>query len=259
MYNRIRVYPYKIGSQGASVLCESLRNKGMRTLKVYGDRRYNPRRGDFLVNWGSSTAPIWGSRGTPILNHWDNVRNASNKLWAFEILKRNGVSIPEFTTDIGEANDWRENGKIILARSILGGHSGNGITIISGSTELIQVPLYVKYIKKEKEYRVHVFNGQVIDIQQKKVSRGAENVNYQVRSHNNGWVYTRQVVAISNMVRNEALAAISALGLSFGAVDIIYNRHYNRAYVLEVNTAPGLEGSTIDLYTNRIEELFNNG
>ena len=44
----------------------------------------------------------------------------------------------------------------------------------------------------------------------------------------------------------EATKAVAALGLDFGAVDVIYNEKYGRAYVLEVNTAPGLgEGIAI--------------
>ena len=95
--------------------------------------------------------------------------------------------------------------------------------------------LYVKYIKKKAEYRIHVFNGKIIDIQQKRKRHEAIEINFQIRSHNNGWV----------------------LGLDFGAVDIIWNEKQQQGYVLEVNTAPGLEGETIINYANAIEELIN--
>jgi glutathione synthase/RimK-type ligase-like ATP-grasp enzyme len=39
-----------------------------------------------------------------------------------------------------------------------------------------------------------------------------------------------------------------ASGLDFGAVDVIWNERQQRAYVLEINSAPGLEGTTIDDY-----------
>ena len=35
-------------------------------------------------------------------------------------------------------------------------------------------PLYVKYKKKKAEYRVHVFDGKIMDVQQKKKRRGVE-------------------------------------------------------------------------------------
>ena len=50
-------------------------------------------------------------------------------------------------------------------------------------------------------------------------------------------------------------AAIKALGLDFGAVDIIYNEAEDQHYVLEVNTAPGLEGTTLQKYTEAILEM----
>jgi D-alanine-D-alanine ligase-like ATP-grasp enzyme len=44
--------------------------------------------------------------------------------------------------------------------------------------------------------------------------------------------------------------------LDFGAVDVIWNEKQQRAYVLEVNTAPGLEGQTVDDYARGIKENF---
>jgi len=47
---------------------------------------------------------------------------------------------------------------------------------------------------------------------------------------------------------DEGLASVMALGLDFGAVDIVYNENDNKAYVLEINTAPGLSGTTLEKY-----------
>jgi hypothetical protein len=38
------------------------------------------------------------------------------------------------------------------------------------------------------------------------------------------------------------------LELDFGAVDLIWNENQNVVYVLEVNTAPGMEGTTLENY-----------
>ena len=54
-----------------------------------------------------------------------------------------------------------------------------------------------------------------------------------------------------------AVNAVKALGLDFGAVDIIYNEKENQYYVLEVNTAPGLEGTTLIKYAERFSKLWN--
>jgi D-alanine-D-alanine ligase-like ATP-grasp enzyme len=42
--------------------------------------------------------------------------------------------------------------------------------------------------------------------------------------------------------------AVNHLGLDFGAVDMIYNAKRNTYYVLEVNTACGLAGETLNKY-----------
>ena len=53
-----------------------------------------------------------------------------------------------------------------------------------------------------------------------------------------------------------AIRATRALGLNFGAVDIIRDIN-NNSFVLEVNTAPGLEGLTLINYTNAIKEYLS--
>ena len=70
-----------------------------------------------------------------------------------------------------------------------------------------------------------------------------------------GSVYCRDGIT-SNSIRDTlAINAIRALHLDFGAVDIIYNERENQFYVLEVNTAPGLEGTTLQKYTESINAL----
>ena len=57
-------------------------------------------------------------------------------------------------------------------------------------------------------------------------------------------------------VTKQALLAVDGLGLDFGAVDVGWNQHYQEATVYEVNTAPGLTGTTLDKYTNAIRRLL---
>jgi D-alanine-D-alanine ligase-like ATP-grasp enzyme len=49
-----------------------------------------------------------------------------------------------------------------------------------------------------------------------------------------------------------AIAATKALDYSFGAVDIVFNEHHNQLYVLEVNANPGMEGTTLEKYSDAI-------
>jgi len=259
---QFRIYPYKMGSGSAGRLAEGLRERGIRGFKVYPDRHYAPKTQHTIINWGNSTVPQWAPHmweGVSVLNYPHQVSVASNKLTAFQIMQDTGVSVPEFTTDPVQANAWGQEGATIVARHKLQGHSGEGVEIIQDSVFDHHIaPLYVKYIKKQEEYRIHVFRGEVIDIQQKKKRQEIPNeeVNYQIRNHQNGWVYCRDGVHPPQSVLDNAIRAVDSLYLDFGAVDVIWNNHYQQAYVLEVNTAPGLEGTTLTKYVNKFSEVL---
>jgi glutathione synthase/RimK-type ligase-like ATP-grasp enzyme len=128
--------------------------------------------------------------------------------------------------------------------------------IANNRDELVPAPLYTKYIKKNAEYRVHcgLIDGHyhTIAVQQKRRSRDVpdDEVNWQVRNHHNGFIFARDNVTLPVQALNASFEAFRASGLDFGAVDVIYNERQERAYVLEINTAPGLEGQTLTDYTN---------
>jgi len=243
------VLPYKAGSRSARALANEL---GCRRIKLRNSRfRHTPHRK--VINWGGGTAVPY-----PVLNEPVAVRAASNKLTAFRILEENNVSVPEFTTDEQQAHNWIDEGSTVVARTLLRANSGRGIVICTDCDDVVAAPLYVKYVKKQQEYRVHVFSGQAIDVQRKMRSRDVpdEDVNWQVRNHSNGFIFGREGVVQSPTMLEESRKAVAALGLDFGAVDIIYSAHHDKWYVLEVNTAPGLEGTTLTNYANAIRRIL---
>lgn len=251
------LYPYKMGSRSAKMLREGLSSSlGYRVKMVHPDGRFKPGRSDTVINWGNSTIPNWEFAYDVDLNTPSKVGLAANKLKSFTAFKQYSeveschITTPQWTTDQNEAQDWLNSGSTIVVRHILNGHSGQGIEIVQEGT-LQAAPLYVEYKKKRYEYRVHVFKGEIIDTQQKK-KRNSDvrpaTFNTFIRNHDNGWVYCRNDID-SDIFRDAlAILAVEALGLDFGAVDIIYNEHENQNYVLEVNTAPGIEGNTLEKY-----------
>lgn len=247
----IYIYPYKLGSSSAKALREGLSSKLNYKVKlVRPDGRFRPRRGDLVINWGSSTSPNWKLAQEDV-NKPQAVAVAANKLLTLQKLHEANVPTPEFTTSREEALSWIETDSTVVIRNTLTGHSGQGIQIATDANSITPAPLYTKYKKKRAEFRVHVFNGEVIDTVQKK-KRSAENrpdnFTTYIRSHANGWVFCREGITDCNRRNTIAVAAVSALGLQFGAVDIIYNEYEDQYYVLEVNTAPGLEGTTLQKY-----------
>jgi len=263
MHN-FKILPYKMGSESAKALSELLGSKRVRDIG-----RYTPKRGHTVLNWGLGRAPSWlgtaSTRGVRILNNPDAVNVASNKLSTFRALQSAGISIPEFTTSHLVARSWLDAGEIIVERHNLRGSSGEGIRIVSMDDEdteadIQQAPLYTKFIAKTAEYRVHIFNGQMIDfVQKKRVSteRRDDTFNPYISSMEHGWVFTRTEVPEVPGVIRLAQAAVAALDLDFGAVDIM--SFEGRSYVLEVNTAPGLAGTTLVKYGNALRRFMGAG
>lgn len=244
---RWHLLPYAPGSSSARALAHAL---GI--MRIKGDKRL--RRWDKVINWGSTTAaPFsrWGS--LPVINSARAVGLAANKVAAFMALTRQGVMTVPWTTIASHAASWSQCGATVVARTLVNSSQGRGIVLVQPGTPMAHAPLYTKYIPRCHEYRVHVAFGKVIDYAKKRRSNGAE-INEFIRSHDNGWVFCRENVSLPSIVESECKAAIAALGLDFGAVDVLYKEMDNRAWVLEVNTAPGLEGSTLTKYIEAFKQ-----
>lgn len=244
----IYIYPYKLYSEGANTLVDGLSAK-----KLKADSSVNFRATDLIINWGNSITPTWNAT---MLNSPQAVRGAVNKALAFQLMQEAGVSVPEFTTSKEQAVKWYSPKRRIkvVERHILTGHSGQGIKIKETPEELEEAKLYVKYIPKLYEFRYHVFQDSIIDVQQKRRKNGwKEYSNYssEIRSHDRGWTFCRDAMdPLPPTAASEAIRAVAALGLDFGAVDLVYNGHHDKVYILEVNTSPGIEGETMFTYVN---------
>lgn len=233
-----KIHPYKQGSRSARNLANAL---GGRVLRLAGSQ-WRPSARDVVINWGSSEVPSYAPAA--VLNR--DTTLASNKLRAFNRLREARVSIPDFYTD---RQSIPQDAYPVFCRTVLSGHSGNGIVVSERPDDLVNAQLYVKYIKKREEYRIHVLRGQVVLCQRKARRTEADAVDYRIRNLANGFVF---VLVNNGMVPDDAIVqsimTVEALGLDFGAVDVIWNERQNTSYVLEVNCAPGLEERTAQAY-----------
>lgn len=237
----IFVYPYRKGSKSAKLLASYLKGKVLKLEK--SKFKWNKP----VVNWGNKNPR--GNCLNPITNY------ARNKIKAFELLELAKVPIPPYTTFKHVAMEWVAKKKSVMARTNPEGQGGAGIVFLEDNPE-VDAPLYTQYIKKTHEFRVHVVKDKVIHVQQKKLKNG--HLPNRVRSHNNHYVFGRIEEAFEKDVRllDAAREAVLALGLDFGAVDIIYNSKRDAYYVLEVNTAPGLSPQTAEKYANEFRSVF---
>lgn len=273
---RFYVYPYKTGSKSAKALAKAL---GGKLIKREGSR-FEPGLQKKVINWGASEKP---PEIGIVLNSSTAVKRMGNKLEAFRWFSRAFENpsdgdptplprIPAWTTDRARAVLWLspvgegpDRYNYVVSRGVLTGHSGQGIIITDRSSRdtLPEAPLYVEFVPKDAEYRIHVFNGEVIDVQRKVRDPDREPTNWKVRSHANGFIYTRNDSegrphkdSIPEDVLRQARKAMVCSELTFGAVDVIWNASRKKAYVLEINTAPGLEGETINVYATAIKNYF---
>lgn len=180
-----------------------------------------------------------------------------NKIQQLTAFKANNVSCPDFTTEVERVADLPS--KVVFARTVINGTNGRGIVEFERGSLPPDAPLYVAYIPKRHEFRVHVFNGKVIDVQQKRKKREFEGErDTRVRNCNNGYVYTRSNLVEPADLRQLAIDAVKACNYGYGSCDIIYNEKQDKCFVLEVNSRPGLMGTTLINYTNALKEFYGN-
>lgn len=253
-------------SDGAKELANALE---CRRIRPQGSS-YQPRPNHTIINWGS-IQPTVNFHPARTLNDPSVVARTSNKLAFFQHLTSTNseARVVEWTVDQGVARSWVDNGGIAVARTVLSGHSGNGIVVIENAVDFVPAPLYTKYVRKEAEYRVHCTNDDVpsesyfnttswvFDVQRKiKDPAFTGEPNWRVRNHQNGFIYVRDNIQVPEDVKRQAVQAFEASGLDFGAVDVIWNQHRQEAFVLEINTAPGLTGRTVQSYKEALTSIL---
>lgn len=232
-----------------------------------GERRYI--QGLPFLNWGGTGGMLLeqrqGKLDCVLLNHREATRSAVSKLKTLTILKEAGIPALEATGEAIVAQQWIDEGptKVVLARRD-GLSGGRGIRKLMAETitsDIVQsTDFYVRYFKKTHEYRVHVFNGTVIDIQQKRRRTNWEGTyDPMIRNFDNGWVFCHDNLRGTDQelatIRSTAQQAVAALGLDFGAVDVLarfQDGTLRKHVVCEINTAPGLEGQTLTKYVEAI-------
>lgn len=270
----VHIYAYSNHTEGGKALAVHMQREGIlggpKMIRHEGST-YKGGPGKTVINWGSSSIPDF-VRPSRILNEPSAVNTAANKLLFFRHASSDGPDrprVPEWTQDKALVQAWLagENNRGVFARTELRGNSGAGIVDIREDADLNSLPdgtLFVKYIPKKLEWRIHMDRtGQAFAIQRKARRVDSDetlspvSTNWRIRNLKNGFIFERNGDTRPDPdVIEQARRAIVSLGLDFGAVDVIWNTK-SGAYVLEVNTAPGLEGTTVVDYSNMLYRLLS--
>lgn len=178
-----------------------------------------------------------------------------NKLLQYQWFQEQGIPALEFTESDKTANDWLAEGHTVFGRKYLNASCGKGIIVWSPEDlEYLNpgphsCPVYTKYKKKKREFRVHVFKNQVVNVVEKRKRKEfAGERDTKIRNLANGYVFCQAVENEPEGLRALALQAAQVSPSDFRGVDIGYNEKKNELFVIEVNSAPGIEGTNVDKY-----------
>jgi len=189
------------------------------------------------VNWGRADANAKLNRDTS---------KATNKRVMRELFREHGVPMPTLY-DVDEVQvpaigrpDRHTRGKALW----LCENDGAVKAALRGTPRKRAASHFMEYVSKERaprEFRVHVFLGNVIRTSLKSYDAAAQEA---------GRHYTTVSAEgfRTDHVRDAARKAIKAVGLDFGAVDVLAND--DECWVLEANCAPGLGGTMPEVYAN---------
>lgn len=178
-----------------------------------------------------------------------------DKLTQYKFFLDNGLNFPKFTESKEEAIAMCSPETPVVCRTLLRARAGKGIVIADTPEQIVAAPVYVAYRKKTAEYRVNLYKGNVVCIREKRLRHGYERPewqDYRVRSHDNGYVFCEPLVPVSEEAINMCKNAAAITNSDIVGVDLAYHKTTNYYFLLEVNSAPGMQGDTIDRYVKAI-------
>lgn len=179
-----------------------------------------------------------------------------DKIAQYKFFAAQGIPSLEFTTSAHEANKWVGEGCTVFGRKLLTASCGKGIVIYEPEKKAVseqdQCPVYTKYKKKKREFRVHVFKDKVVRVVEKKLRSDWNGPREsKIRNLANGYVFCSCENEPAG-IRDLAVHAAKVVASDFKGVDIGYNEKENKLFVIEVNSAPGIEGQNVQAYVNAI-------
>lgn len=175
------------------------------------------------------------------------------KIEQYEWFEEQGLARLDFTTSKSIAKEWTDQGHTVVCRTLTHASEGKGIVVAETSEKVVSAPVYTIYRKKKKEFRVHIFKDKVVHVLEKRRKTNFEGTtDAKIRNTANGYVFCSDGVVEPVGLRDLALAASKVTKSDFKGVDIGYNEKKDELFVIEVNSAPGIEGSNVDRYVNTI-------
>lgn len=208
--------------------------KTLTALLIENGLEVGHQKADGAVCWGA------GVGGKNTLNS-----NCSryDKLQQLEVLNKAGVVVVPFGT---VPPPFKSPRYPVLARKLH--HHGGKDILICRSPKRCRIAagrgrtFFTQLIPSSTEFRVWVYRNRHLGTYEKVLKYPAKRKRMVGRNYRNGYAFELCTEGkIPRSAVEMAILSVSALGLDFGAVDVLLGRD-GKYYVLEVNTAPGVEG-----------------
>lgn len=204
-----------------------------------------------IVNWGCGPQMLARTPGMRlstqrILNA--DISTSIRKVRTFDALRAANLPIPRVVADpqivlSDNSRPFYQRGKYLARQDGLTG--GAGITIYEAGqlpAEGASADFYSQVVAKAHEVRIHVAGGRVICEQIKHIPAGSGVL---IRNWDNGARFSARNIEAqvgaenATRAREIAIAATTACGLDFGALDMALTRN-GQWVIFEINSAPGI-------------------
>lgn len=255
------------------------------------------------ICWGCKTDKPVKMGTMPVLNHPDKIKANRHKFNTLKILTAAGVYVGNFI-DAKSVIRAIENptGDEPMALPVIGRrnyHQGGKdfhICLTKGHIKKAMesgAAYFRNYMDVADEYRLHIFQGVVINAQRKTERSNMEDAfasqhgeriaanaakkgtkldkktmehvlkdlggreghaNQIIKSNTKGWRFSQIKLAnVKKNLQDMAVLAVETVGLDFAAVDCVMLVD-GRAAIIELNTGPGLDGTPFEAYTKAFQE-----
>jgi hypothetical protein len=212
--------------------------------------------GDCLIRYGVSSSPRREWRFKIVLNNSKVVNLVKDKLRCSRFLLENGIRTPIVYT----RKETIPSHKFPVLSRLRFHSRGRDIIRVDDRLQLngVDGDYFVEYIYSTREYRVHLFNNEVIRIQKKVPTRGE----YWIRNVDHGYILSdiyEHDYPLEEKIIEECIKASKVLGINFGGIDVIVSEE-GVPYILEANSAVRLNKFGRQLYSFIIKDfLFKEG
>lgn len=248
--NKLWIYSYRMGSESAIALADAL---DVYIIK-HENSTFRGEAGKYILNWGAGTG-VFNAKagGATIFNTPQQIDLAVNKLDFFKgCLGLEAPRLPFWTTAKNQAEAWLSAGHVVIARTKLEAAKGQGLVVCKNPLDIPDAKLYTVKVSSTEEYRVYMFNGEVLDARVKLLAQNKQ-------PDSDGMRYGEQYEfcplrrELPEDVKEQARRAIKKTGLLTGGVDVLFDSTTETATVLEVNTAPYVGEGTAEKYAEALK------